>query len=171
MPAAARGIEGLRPGNIGVAPVWRQTPECRDLTSVRVARRITHRRFSLAPRRQRVQVSITLSGWSFEMSFRLLATERRTYSLSSSRRFSINASTGAGSRTNTGKRSAHGRRGRVPSETSRRTCSSGSLVQTASVLLVSSECDFKKGRIASSEVNRGVSSRSASSDLSGWPRP
>jgi len=64
--------------------------------------------------------SSMISGWSFEMSFRWLATDRRTVSLSSVLSRSRIGRVGLGSRISCGMRNDHGRRGRDPSLAKRR---------------------------------------------------
>lgn len=111
------------------------------------------------------------SGLSLPMSLRLLATERRTYREGSSFSSSSMASTGRGSRWKRRSLAAQGRRGRVASETRRRTCSLASPAHSARRASVACSCRSRKGRMLNSAVKRCVSSYCARMDVSKWSRP
>ena len=126
-------------------------------TAERSACAISRCRSGVAPFFHRRQTATSRSGWSLPMSFRLLATLRRTSVVGSSFSSSSNSSTGAGSSTNRRRRGAHGSRGRVPSETSRRTCGLGSCVHSASRAIVRSYSTSMNTRIEYSHDMRCVS--------------
>ncbi len=120
---------------------------------------------------QSLTIAMTISGLSFEISFKLLATLLLTYSFSSSFNFSRIFITGLGSFLKRGNAMAHGKRGRQPSVANLRTWWSDDSAHVSICCIAFFGDCLMNGLIANSELEFGVKCSRADIDAPKSPRP
>lgn len=140
------------------------------LTSVRRAWRMIHRVCGSSIPHCAARAS-THAGLALVMSFRWLATDRRTYRLGSARRLSRIGAARAGDASRAPSRNDHGRRGRVPSLARRRTASLGCRDQAVMISSARGRSSRRNSRTANSDVPNGVKNFNASMERSKAWRP